>query len=112
MVQSIHKRSNREIQAAHCKITKERFEYDSFFKENEGSTLIHFVNGKPHLKDKGRHDVEIHLDVSDFSSLIMGVVNFKTLFEYRLAEISDTNYLGTVNTIFITEEKPKCTTLF
>lgn len=86
--------------------------YDSFFKENEGSTLIYFVNGKPHLKDKGRHDVEIHLDVSDFSSLIMGVVNFKTLYEYRLAEISDTNYLGTVNTIFITEEKPKCTTLF
>lgn len=85
---------------------------DSFLKENEGSTNIHFVAGKPHLPNRGKHEAEIYLDISDFSSLIMGVVTFKTLHEYGLAEISHTKYLNTVNRIFKTEEKPKCTTLF
>lgn len=86
--------------------------YDSFLKENEGGTLIHFKNGTLHLNKKGNYEVEIRLDVSDFSSLIMGVVTFKSLYEYGLAEISNTNYINTVNTIFTTEEKPKCTTQF
>jgi len=85
---------------------------DNFFYKNKSSTLINFVNGIPHLKVKGNHEVEIHLGVSDFSSLIMGVVNFKSLYEYGLAKISNIKYLDTVNKIFLTEKKPICTTLF
>jgi predicted acetyltransferase len=86
--------------------------HDSFLHENDGSTFIHFIGGKPHLFTRGKHDVEIRLDVSDFSSLIMGVVSFKSLYEYGLAEISHTKYINTVNRIFMADEKPRCTTLF
>jgi predicted acetyltransferase len=86
--------------------------HDSFLQENNGSTLIHIIKGKPHLFMKGKHDVEIYLDISDFSSLIMGVVSFKALYEYGLAEISHTKYINTVNKIFMVDEKPRCTTLF
>jgi predicted acetyltransferase len=85
---------------------------DSFFPENKGSLVIHFVDGKPYLKNKGKHDVEIHLDISNFSSLVMGAVNFKNLYNYNLAEISDIKYIDTVNKIFMTDTKPKCTTQF
>ncbi len=84
---------------------------DNFFKVNEGSTIVHFANGKPALATRG-HDIEIQLDISDFSSLIMGVVNFKTLYEYKRANISNPKYLGTVDRIFQTEDKPICTTQF
>ncbi|MEE8597546.1 MAG: GNAT family N-acetyltransferase [bacterium] len=88
------------------------FIMDSFFKKNEGSTIIQFEKGKPSIRSKHDYDVEIRLDVSDFSSLLMGVVNFKTLYKYGIAEISTPQYIDTVNKIFITEEKPMCTTLF
>lgn len=85
---------------------------DSFFKGNDGSHVIHFTDGKPRLEKGDKYEVEICLDVSDFSSLIMGVISFKSLFDYGLAEISDTRYMNTINKIFATEEKPICTTLF
>lgn len=84
---------------------------DSFYKENEGSTIIHFINGFPHQKDS-EHDIEITLDVSDFSSMLMGVINFKSIYKYGLAEISDIDYIDTINKIFKTDEKPLCMTGF
>jgi len=86
--------------------------HDSFLKQNDGSVIVHFVNGTPHLKKGVNHEVEIRLDVSDFSSFIMGVVPFKSLYNYRLAEISDIKYINVVSKIFMTEENPICTTLF
>ncbi len=85
---------------------------DSFLKENDGSTIIHFRNGRPHLIKYGDYDVEISLDVSDFSSLIMGTVAFKSLYKYGLADISSARYIDTVNKLFTTEQKPMCTTVF
>ncbi len=85
---------------------------DSFLSENDGSTIVHFENGIPRLRDAEDYEVEIRLDVSDFSSLVMGVVNFKSLYRYNLADISDSRYVDTVNKIFMSEEKPVCTTQF
>jgi hypothetical protein len=85
---------------------------DSFFPVNQGSTIVHFINGRPHLKKGIKPDVEIILDVSDFSSLLMGVVGFKTLYSYRLAEISNPKYLEMVEEIFRTQAKPVSTTQF
>jgi hypothetical protein len=59
-----------------------------------------------------KYQVEIILDVSDFSSLIMGAIDFKTLFNFGLAEISDENYLDSIHRIFYTEHKPICITDF
>ena len=85
---------------------------DSFFPKNEGSYLIHFNNGKPSLKRSCGSDVEIKLDVSDFSSMLMGCINFKSLYNYGLAEITDAAFIDTVNGLFLTSDKPKCLTSF
>ncbi|MBN1889495.1 MAG: GNAT family N-acetyltransferase [Thermoflexales bacterium] len=92
---------------------------DDFLPENEGSTLVHFENGLPCLaagehadNDADNHEVEICLDIADFSSLLMGAVDFKSLCRYGLASISNASYTDTVNRIFLTEQKPVCMTLF
>jgi predicted acetyltransferase len=85
---------------------------DTFFKTNNDSYIVHFVNGKPSVKTKGDYDVEINMDISEFSSMIMGVVSFKTLFELNAAEISNLKYIDTVNKLFFREENPYCVTQF
>jgi hypothetical protein len=44
--------------------------------------------------------------------MIMGVVDFQTLYEYGIAEISDSKYTEKVSTIFKTSKKPSCVTAF
>jgi predicted acetyltransferase len=85
---------------------------DSFLPENAGSTLLHFEEGKPLLRESGDYDVEIYMDIAEFSSMLVGVVNFQSLYKYRLAEISDPEYVITVDRIFAVETKPMCTTPF
>jgi len=85
---------------------------DGFFKENDGSIIIHFKNGTPSIKINGGYDVEVSMDVSDFSSLVMGVINLKSLHRYGLVEISDNNYIEIVNAVLQAEERPMCITGF
>ncbi len=85
---------------------------DSFFKKNHGSSIIHFDNGTAHLKKKDDFEVEMCLDVSDFSSLIMGVIDVRSLYRYGLVNISHHRYVKKIDMIFRTEQRPICTTLF
>jgi predicted acetyltransferase len=85
---------------------------DTFISTNNGSAIINFENGKNILSDMDDYQVEITLDVSDFSSLIMGAIDFKALFNIGLAEISDESYINTIHRIFYTEHKPVCKTDF
>jgi predicted acetyltransferase len=85
---------------------------DSFYKDIEGGYIVHFENGHADLKLRGKHDVQISLDISDFSSLVLGVVDFESLYDYGLAEISDLKYLETVNRTFLSEKKPITMTQF
>ncbi len=85
---------------------------DSFFKKNQGSSIVHFDNGRAHLKKKADFEVEMCLDISDFSSLIMGVIDVRSLYRYGLVDISHHRYVAIINRMFKTEEKPVCTTLF
>ncbi len=86
---------------------------DTFLKENDGSLVIHFENGKPEIKTKSaKHDVELKLDIADFSSLLMGAVGLKSLYNYGLVRISKADYLESLHRLFATEEKPICMTSF
>ena len=85
---------------------------DDFFEENAGSLIIDFVEGKPHLRKTGSYDIAIELGIADFSSLIMGVIDFKTLYKFGLAEISSPKHLPAVNRIFSVDQRPICTTQF
>jgi len=85
---------------------------DSLLPQNAGSYILHFADGKPSLKKKAATDVEIEIDIADFSSLIMGCVDFRSLYDYGLVEIGDEKYLDAVNRLFLVERKPICWSQF
>ena len=72
---------------------------DSFHPENDSSHIVHFENGKANMA-VGEYNAEISLDISEFSSLLMGVIEFSKLIEYGIAEISNPEYTSLVNTAF------------
>ena len=85
---------------------------DTLCPENSGSIVACFVNGKVKLNEENSYEVEIKLDVADFSSMFMGAVTFSALEQLGRATISNVKYLNTVNRIFLTDQKPMCMTYF
>ena len=86
---------------------------DSFMSENAGNWVIHADKGRVKLKSsRGDADVEIKLDIAEFSSLIMGVISFSDLYRMGLADISDTGQVGAVDRLLFSEQKPICTAQF
>ncbi len=73
---------------------------------------MHFHSGHATMHEGGDYDLAIQLDIAEFSALLMGVVSFTALQRYSLAAISDVRAVGTVNRLFLAEEKPICMTLF
>ncbi len=80
---------------------------DSFVPENDGSVVVHFTDGKPEVVDGGDYDVEASMDISWFSSLVMGVVDFRKLRTYGRAEVSDESYVDTLDRLFHADKKPE-----
>lgn len=78
---------------------------DSFMPVNDGAIVVHFVDGKPVLGETG-YDVEVDIDVEWFSSLVMGVVDFRKLWVYGLAEVSDEAYVDVLDRLFHVAKKP------
>jgi len=95
-------------QTCRLKITVE----DTLYPKHAGSYIIDFIEGKPQVRTGHDCDVEISLDVADYSSMVMGVVPFDKLYEYGLAKISNIDHLETVTRIFTTPKKPICITGF
>jgi predicted acetyltransferase len=85
---------------------------DTFLPENAGSLLLRFESGRVHRLDGGVHDVEVHLDIAEFSSLLTGTASLRSLYNYGLAHISDPTWVNMVNRIFAVEQKPVCMTHF
>jgi len=85
---------------------------DSFLPENAGSVLLRFEDGHLQLADIEGYDVEVWMDVADFSSLLVGSVNFRSIYKCGLVGISDPKYVGVVDKVFAVEDKPICTTPF
>ncbi|MFX0053082.1 MAG: enhanced intracellular survival protein Eis [Candidatus Hodarchaeota archaeon] len=79
---------------------------DSFLPENNGSIVVQFTEGKPIVLKEGEPEAEIVINIDHFSSLVMGAISFKKLYEYELVEISNPDYLETVNALFLTESPP------
>lgn len=85
---------------------------DSFLPENEGSWLVDFREGHPHLVENGQADVELTMDISDFSSLAMGAVSLRKLHMYGLAEVDEEKAVPVLDRLFAATEKPRSTTPF
>lgn len=85
---------------------------DGFLTTNDGSVIVNFKDGFPSLSTAEDYNVEIELDIADFSSLITCAVTFKSLYKYGRATISKAEYLDTINRIFSSCSKPICTSVF
>jgi predicted acetyltransferase len=85
---------------------------DSFMPENAGSYTLSLDQGRLKFDDASQPDVSLTMDISDFSSLLMGVVPLRRLVSYGYAELSDTGFLHTLDRLFTSTEKPVCYTGF
>ena len=85
---------------------------DTFTPVNHGRYIVRLIEGRPAVVKQGRADVEISMDIAEFSSLLIGAISFKELYWHNLADISDTAWLDRVNRIFLTDSKPVCVTGF
>lgn len=85
---------------------------DTFLPENDGRSLLRFEKGYVRVVDGGPGDVTVEMDVSAFTSLLVGTVTFERLHAYSLAQISDPDYVDTVSHIFSVARKPICSTSF
>jgi len=85
---------------------------DDFLPENDGVRYVDFVKGKASLKKSGKFEVEISLDIAEFSSVVLGAVDFKDLYAIGKADISDVKYLATVNRLFHSDNRPMTLTMF
>ncbi len=85
---------------------------DTFLPENGGSTVVAFEDGRASVQSGGGADVEIKMNVAEFSSLVVGAINFSQLYNYNLADISDTSCLHFVDQLFYSPQKPICMTAF
>jgi len=85
---------------------------DSFLPANGGAHYVEFKNGTALYKSRIKHDVEIAMDIAEFSSMIIGVVDFKDLYRIGKADISDEKLLPKVNGIFHSDTKPMTLTQF
>jgi predicted acetyltransferase len=87
---------------------------DSFMQNNNKSFTINFMKGLATFPKSQNQavDVEVTMDIADFSSLLLGIIDFKHLLTYGLAEISDETFVDTVQKTFYSQVKPRCKTEF
>lgn len=85
---------------------------DSFLPENDGSVIVRFSKGRPDVEQATTPDGGISLDIAEFSSLLMGAADFRSLHRYGLAEVSESSLVERVTRLFATDEKPVCMTHF
>lgn len=85
---------------------------DTFYEINNGPVTVTFTNGKPTVTKEAKPHTTIDIDIADFSSLVLGVVNFKKLHLFGKAEISDEEQITIIDEIFQSREKPICTSSF
>ncbi|QCR32568.1 enhanced intracellular survival protein Eis [Lysinibacillus sp. SGAir0095] len=85
---------------------------DSFFPENQGEYLLQVKQGFLEIMEEKDYEVEVKIDISELSSLLMGVVSLKELYIYSKVEISHPTFLNVLNTLFNTLDKPMCLTAF
>jgi predicted acetyltransferase len=84
---------------------------DSFLQE-QTSLHLRLDNGKLTVGDSAGAVSTVHLAIEDFSSLLMGTVTFRSLYDYGAARLSDPALVSVLHRAFLPEEKPLCMTAF
>lgn len=85
---------------------------DSFYPGNDGCTVLRIDGGRlTVMEDDAPYDVTASMDIADLSSLLMGAVDFKSLYSYGLATIGDENWVSTLDEAFAVG-RPICLSAF
>ncbi len=85
---------------------------DRFVAANAGAYTLRFRAGRPELLDGApAADVDVALDVADFSALMMGSVRLRSLVAYGRAVLSHPSWLGPLDAAF-EAAPPQCLTRF
>ncbi|KAB3531106.1 GNAT family N-acetyltransferase [Alkaliphilus serpentinus] len=85
---------------------------DTLVASNNKSIVVEFIKGKAMLRNTGDYEVEVSMDIANFSSLLTASVDFKSLYKYGRATLTHKEYLNKVNEIFYFPDKPICLTMF
>jgi hypothetical protein len=85
---------------------------DTFHPDNDKIIYMKIEDGKLVGNEAFEAEVTIELNVSDFSSMLMGVVPFDALHTYGKTTISDPTYISKVTRLFYTHQKPVCLNRF
>jgi predicted acetyltransferase len=87
---------------------------DSFLPENAGAVEVHFEGGLPRVVPTGTAPdaVEMRLDIAEFTSLVLGCVSVRSLWEYGLVTVADARAVDQLTRLFAVERKPVCLTAF
>jgi predicted acetyltransferase len=86
---------------------------DTFLKENDSKFVVYFEDGYPTLmKSTSPVDVEMKIGIADFSSLLLGAIDFNSLYRYGGIKISKDKYINQLNSLFMTDNRPFCMTDF
>ncbi|KAB2328627.1 GNAT family N-acetyltransferase [Cytobacillus depressus] len=88
--------------------------YDSFHSDDPEKWLLIFENGRLAVDENMPNlaNVEMEIDNSDFSSLVMGAVEARKLYQYGKLKLNKQDYVDTINRLFAQPKKPICTTAF
>ena len=78
---------------------------DSFMPKNNKAITINFRDGKPVIAEA--YDVQASLNIDSFSSLLMGVVDFRKLWNYGLVEITDRSYVSQIDQLLHVPYRPE-----
>nr|WP_281251614.1 sterol carrier protein domain-containing protein [Virgibacillus phasianinus] len=86
---------------------------DDFFPRNSLPFILDIKEGRiVDIKEDGPADVELRMNIAEFSSLMMGVDNANSYLKWGLMEISDVSYIKVINSLFQTDSKPMITKAF
>jgi predicted acetyltransferase len=85
---------------------------DSFLPQNAGRYVLRIEEGQAVLVEGVPAEVEIGLDVPEFSSLVVGAIDFARLYGYGLATIDNPAAVPRVDAIFRAAQRPWCMTHF
>ena len=89
---------------------------DSFLPANAGTLTFRFTAGRAAIvADEGADAagaIDLALDVSDFSSLLIGAARLRDLYTYGRATVADPAHVATLDRLFRADAPPICTTGF
>ncbi|MEW6725301.1 MAG: GNAT family N-acetyltransferase [Bacillota bacterium] len=84
---------------------------DTFCPDAAGSYRIRFADGLVTVERGGGKAIDLALDVTDLSALLMGSAEITTLYDLGRVRVAP-EHLGTLRELFRVDQKPECITAF